>query len=223
MDIDWIVAIMVFLIFVGWSFSYYITLFPEGRGFLKTAADTDKERIIDFLSTDVYSVPVKVDSGGGSNIVLKAKGVWYYGAKNSTRVVKDSVSLQCRIVGDDLYWLANLSSGWNYFHIEFSEIDSGLECDSSFSLVNVTQTVPWTLEKREMISLSRINEMTNSSYEDFKVEVGVEEDFSVSLEWEGTKETYGKSLPVASDVYVRTYEGLVWENSKGINVSIRIW
>jgi len=223
MDIDWIVAIMVFLIFVGWAFSYYITLFPESGGFLKTAADTDKEKIIGFLSTDVYSVPVKVDSGGGSNVVLTAKGVWYYGTKNSTRVLGNGVSLQCRIVGDDLYWLANLSSGWNYFRIEFSEIDSGLECDSSFSLVNVTQTVPWSLERREMISLSRINNMTNTSYEDFRHDLDIEEDFSVSLEWEGTKEAYGKSLPVASDVHVRTHEGLMWENSKDINVSIRVW
>jgi len=223
MDVDWVVAIMVFLIFVGWSFSYYFTLFPESGGFLGSAADTGKEKIIGFLSTDVYSVPVKVESGGEDNVVLKASGVWYHGEKNSTRVVRDSVSLQCRIAGDDLYWLANLSSGWNYFGIEFSGIESGLNCDSGFSLSNSTQAVPWALESVEMISLTMINEMTNTSYDDFKDEVGLEEDFSVSLEWGGSIQTYGKSLPLGSDVYVRRYEGMIWENSEDINVSIRLW
>ncbi len=223
MDIDWVVAIMVFIIFVGWSFSYYFTLFPESGGIPGSVVDADKERIIGFLSTDVYRVPVKVDSGGENNIVLNASGVWYQGEKNSTRVVKDAVSLACRIIGDDLYWLSNLSSGSNYFHIEFSGIDTSLNCDSTFSLENSTQVVPWALERKEMISLSRINNMTNTSYEDLKGDLGVEEDFNVYLEWGGTEETYGKTTPRGRDVHARKLESVIWENSEDINVSIRIW
>jgi len=223
MDIDWIVAIMVFLIFTGWAFSYYFTLFPESEVFLESVADIDRDKIVDFLSTSVYTVPVKLNSSGKNNSVLNASAVWYYGARNSTKVFRDGFSLPCRIVGDNLYWLANLSSGENYFHIEFSEIETPLNCDSGFSLENVTKTIPWMLERRELVSLSKINNMTNTSYEDFKKSLGIEEELSISLEWDGVSESYGKSLPENRDVYARTYEGVLWEDSKSVNVTIRVW
>ncbi|NIP40942.1 MAG: hypothetical protein GTN39_05500 [Candidatus Aenigmarchaeota archaeon] len=223
MEIDWIVGIMVFLIFVGWSFSYYTALFPEREGMLKPVIEIDREKIIDFLSTDVYRVPVKLNSSGGNNVVLNASDVWYEGTRNSTKVLKDGVSLPCMIVGDYLYWLANLSFGWNYFDIEFSEINTSLNCDSSFSLDNVTKVIPWTIERRKLVSLSKISNMTNTSYENFRDDLDIEEDFNVTLEWDGSLETYGKTIPRARDVYAGGYKGLLWENSEGINISIWVW
>ena len=223
MDVDWIVAIMVFLVFVVWSFSYYFTLFPRSEGFLESVTETDTEKIMNFLSANVYRIPVRVNSNGEDNVTLMAKSVWYRGTKNSTRIFKDGESLPCMIIGDDLYWLANLSSGWNYFYIEFSGLNTSLNCDSEFSLVNVTQTIPWVLERKSLLSLTRVNEMTNMSYEDFKENLDIEEDFNILLEWDGTTKTYGKPLPENREVYVKVYENLLWETSENINVSVRVW
>jgi hypothetical protein len=223
MDVDWIVAIMVFLIFVGWGFSYYLTFFPEAGTGLEYAADSDSGKIMDFLSTDVYSVPVRLNAGAKDNAVLKARLGWYGGTKNSTRVFQNSVSLPCRIAGDDLYWLANLSSGWNHFDVEFSDTDTSLNCDSDFSLVNVTQTIPWVGEKRTLVSMSRINGMTGTVYEDFREGLGIGEDFNLTLEWNGGSETYGKPLPGNRDVHARQFESLVWESPEDINISVRVW
>lgn len=223
MDIDWIVAIVVFLVFVGWAFSYYFTLFPENRDALKPVVEIDRDKIMDFLQTDVYTLPVKLNSSTVDNAVLKASGFWYHGTKNSTKVFQGSVSLPCMIIGDDLYWVANLSSGWNYFGIEFSGVETNLNCNSTFSLVNVTQTVPWTIERKEMISLSKINNMTNTSYEKFKKNLGIEEDFSLSLKWDGSEVNYGRKIPEVRNVYAKKYESLMWENSKPINISMRVW
>ncbi len=223
MDVDWIVAIMVFVVFAIWSFSYYFTLFPADVGILKPAADVDTGRIMGFLSSSLYTVPVKVSSSGENNSVLYASSVWYYGTKNSTRVLGNGVSLDCRIIGDNLYWLANLSSGDNYFYIEFSDVNSPLNCSSTFPIVNETHVTPWTIEKKTLVSLSKINNMTNTSYDDFKERLGLAEDFNISMEWDGSSETYGLPIPKHRNIYSRKHMNVLLENMKKINITVRVW
>jgi hypothetical protein len=224
MNIDEIVAIVVFLFFVIWSFSYYFSLFQFGGEYLAIVADLDKDKIIDYLSINVYSVPVVFESANETNdSILLAKSVWYSGNKNTTRVFFGDQSLPCRIEGDDLYWQVDLEPGDNQFTIEFSDANMSLRCNSTFPLSEYNLTIPWSLERKCMISMSKVNGMSNMSYEDFKDHLDIDEDFRIELKTETSNTTYGKSLPSNVDIKIRTFASLIWETLEGVNITLSVW
>ncbi len=225
MDVDWIVGILVFLIFVGWAFSYYFALFEEKGDQLGLSAEIEREKITDFLSVDVYESPVKYDSPGSvSDGVLKAKSVWYAGEKNSTRVFSGGDSLPCRVSGDDLYWQADLASGYNYFTIQVADVDEAMNCSGTFGISSSNLTVPWAFERKTMLSLSRINEMEGMDYGVFRDSLGLSEDFRIKVEREAGDIEYGKSIPEgAVNVNSKESQKRVFESSEIVNVTIAVW
>lgn len=224
MDIDWVVAIGIFLVFLAWSFSYYLDLFDFGLADLSGVADINREKIVNFLSADVYRIPVKFYSENGtSGSVLKARGFWYSGEKNSTRVMSGNVYLQCEISGDDLYWEANLLSGNNYFYIEFANINTTRNCSASLQTNQANLTIPWVAERKKLVSMAKINNMTNTSYSGFKGILGIAEDFRIELNTSLWSTAYGKNLGGNVNRHVRSFTGHIWEWNQPINITIYIW
>ena len=225
MDVDWIVGIMVFLVFVGWAFSYYFALFEEEGSQFGFVAEIEREKIMDFLSADVYEAPVKYDSPDVvNNGVLKAKSVWYSGEKNSTRVFSGDQSLPCRVSGDDLYWEADLASGSNYFRIQIADVNETMNCTGTFGISSFNLTIPWAFEKRTVLSLTKMNEMENTEYEAFRGSLGLNEDFRIKAEKSGGDTEYGKSIPEgAVNVNSKESRNLAFETSEIVNVTIAIW
>jgi hypothetical protein len=230
MNLDWIVAIFIFLFFTAWSFSYYFMLFPTKNPMnLESAAETVEGRIIDYLSVDCKEIPVRFNSSGAvADVVLYFNYTWPYN-KNATKVVTDKTSmssLDCRYVGDTLYWKTDLSDGFNYFWIVMLDIaDTPLNCNGTFNVSDAIQTIPWVEEADTMLVMDRINEMTNTSYNQFKSTLSINRNFRIEMNISGTVIEYGSNKPKISDIYLREKSENVYTDTgvKKADIKIFVW
>ncbi len=222
MDIDWVLAITVFLFFVIWSFAFYISIFQFDNGYMEVAGDISRNVVMNSLNIDSFSVPVIYDSGSDTNnSVLNSGFVWYEGNQSSTRVWRGNQSLQCRLIGNDTYWLTNLTSGENYFRIEFADSETA-GCNDVFSVAGSIQTSPGVLERKEMFSQSSINSMNSTPYSEYKYLLGLEGDFRVEIEGTGPL-VYGKTPPTVADVFAQTFVRTIFETGEEVNVTFIVW
>ena len=224
MDIDWIAAIALFLIFVSWSLSYYIDIFQAQESEI-SPADSDARRIIELLSAKTYNVPVEYTADSPvSGAVFEAKSLWYHGEKNSTRVFYRGVQIPCIIEGESLYWQADISAGENYFEIKTADANSTLNCSGAFTISAPILAVPWAFEEGVMLSMPKILEMSSMNYEDFASQAKVAHDFKISIKTQSENITYGKSMPAGpKNIYSKAYSLRVFETSENANVTILLW
>lgn len=222
MDIDWVLAVTVFLFFVIWSFAFYISIFQFDQDYLEIAGDITRNVVMGSLSIDSFSVPVIYDSGGDTNnSVLHSGFIWYEGNQTSTKAWKGNQSLQCRIIGNNTYWLTNLTAGENYFRIEFAESDS-IGCNDVFSVAGSVQTTPGAMERKAMLSQSKIDSMNSTTYSVYKQSLGLEGDFGVEID--GTSPiVYGKTPPMVADVFAQTFQRVIFETGEEVNVTFIVW
>lgn len=225
MEVDWIVAVLVFLVFVGWSFSFYAAIFQESGNQLSITAIVERNKLMEHVSVDVYQIPVRYNSPGDvTDGVLKAGSIWYSGGKNTTRVFMSSNNFPCIISGDELYWQDSISSGYNYYFIEMADLNEPMNCSGSFSISSFNVTVPWALEHRTMISITKINEILNMSYDDFREQANLNSDFRLTVQKASGNVVAGKSIPVgAIEVDSRSNEREIFETSEDANITIAIW
>ncbi len=222
MDIDWVLAITVFMFFVVWSFAFYFSLFLFDEGYTGVAADVAMESLMDSIETSSYSVPVTYDSASQEDdAVLMAGFVWYGGNRSTTRVRRGGESLDCRVIGNDTYWLANLSSGENHFRIEFA-YSNYTGCNGSFSVATSYRTIPGALERKVMLSLPGVYEMNSTPYDEFRESMGMENDFMVEIGG-SSPVVYGKTPPSARDVYARNFVRTIFETMEEVNVTFTVW
>jgi hypothetical protein len=226
MDIDWVLGIAVFLFFVAWSFTFYFSVFRFDERYLDTAADIEMGKILDYMSIPLYSVPAVASSAGAQNdVVLSAGYLGYPEWRNTTRVWSGSTNLSCRIIGNNTYWLANLSAGANTFRIEFAGL--GTEnplCSGTFSVAGATQIVPRALEENSMISSARMANMTSMGYQDFRKEIRTTQGFLLDVNGSTTSFSFGSGMPQGpSNVFVRTARGRIWETREDVNVTFYTW
>jgi hypothetical protein len=222
MDVDWIISIVVFLFFVSLSFSFYSAIINQNKTDFENIAFSEIEKINSFLSIDVYELPVIYESNEAvTNAVLKAQGIWYYGEKNATIVLAGDQNLPCKIDDDALYWQADIEPNKNYFIVKIANLNTSLLCNASFSTSNYNLTIPLVFEKQSMLSLTKINEMINMDYENFKKIVGVNKNFKIIID---DMYEYGRSPPKgAINVYSKNYRKKIFENSQWANVTIVLW
>ncbi|MFH1236964.1 MAG: hypothetical protein V1648_00990 [Candidatus Aenigmatarchaeota archaeon] len=224
MDFDWIIGVFVFMVFIGWSFSYYFAMFQVQGSSFELAADSGQQKVMDFLAVDVYEAPVKYYSSGTvADGVLKAKSLWYAGERNST-IVFGGGSLPCRLDGNDVYWQANVGAGYNYYTIMFADVNTTLNCTGTFATTGANLTSPWALEKREMISTAKISEMEGMSYSSFRNGISLRHNFMITIEKTSGNVEYGKAIPSGPvNVNSRKTERKVFETGELANITIAVW
>ena len=224
MDFDWIIGVFVFMVFIGWSFSYYFAMFQMPGPSFELAADSGQQKIMDFLAVDVYEAPVKYYSADAvANGVMQAKALWYAGERNST-IVFGVGSLPCILDGNDVYWQANVGAGYNYYTIMFADANTTLNCTGTFSTTGANLTSPWALQKREMISTAKISEMEAASYNDFRSSISLRHNFKIMIEKTSGNVEYGKGIPSGPvNVNSRRTERKVFETGELANITIAVW
>lgn len=226
MNIDWLIAIVVFLGFVTWAFGYYMTFFNVGGTSLEDMAYDISDKVLDFLTIDVYEVPIKVDSSQNiSGQVLYFSFTWPDDTKNSTRIVSGIMSFGCNITGNTVYWSPDLEEGENYFFMRFKNQSMDLFCvDDTVNITdeNRTQVIPWVMERKKLVSQERIDEMNSTDYFTFKNIIGVSRDFRIEIE-NGLNMSYGLSVPEFSNVYVKETWNKIEEYDKKIKIRVLVW
>jgi hypothetical protein len=234
MRVDWIVAIVVFLMFAGWAFAYH-SMLSAGKIVSKLeTASLAGEKIIDYMSLQASSVPANFSLDSGSDYVtLWAYMNWTGSEKNSTRVVlrqMSNESLPCAITGIGnvfkVYWNASVNAGDNFFFIEYSDLNTTLNCNESVPAVDDNQTTLWAVETRRVFHSARCDEICsqiNGSYEKMKNAIGVTFDFNVLVGTAGSAFSCGSDVPKSGrEVFIYPATGTLFEGGD-INISVRLW
>lgn len=225
MQIDSIIGVGVFLIFVAWSFNFYTGNFQEQAEPLKELTNTIQEKIIDYLEIDIYTIPVRFNSPASApDTVLYLPFVWPEGTRNSTSIKEAGQSLGCEIQGDYVYWQSNLEQGNNYFTLEIANTSIAMGCQASINKSVTNHTYVFSEEKVRLISQSMIESMAAMAYSAFKDAIEVSgADFRVEIVNSTGTISYGPAIPKNRNVYVPESSNMIWESEEAINITIAVW
>jgi hypothetical protein len=224
--IDGVVAIILFIVFVSWSFVYFSQVFSSGTSFpMDEAVDSISGYVSSYLTLDSFEVPVSHSaSGPQSNAVFYFDYIWpSEGAKNSTKVYNSSgAQLACNITGNRLYWQSDASAGENYFKISFSDKNVTMNCSGGVLGSPVNQTIPWSAVSKTRVSQEKVSDMTGTSYASFKNSLGIDRDFRVEVNISDAVTVYGLPLPNASSVYAKTTRHAT-EGGQQAELTVLVW
>jgi len=235
-NVDWIMAMLVFVLLVGWSFTYYSSIFDQISQPVSSDADTINDKVMGFLEEDSYDIVVRFNiSADQPNSVMHLNLTWPDRTQNSTQVhLGNSVgnNLTCNITDDQLYWKADLVKGDNYFLVHFINRSCELNCSSdsvNLSYQGINHTIAWAMEKKNMISWMNIEKLDPNhgsyiDYDTFRDNQNIQRDFRIELYNETSLFlSYGESRPLGSNVYTRENWGMIDENRSKINLSVMVW
>lgn len=225
MNIDWVVAIGLFLLFVLWGFAFYGQLFTVEQEDVGEALELISEKVLDNLTVTIHSVPLKANVSNVSETdkVLFFEFRWAFG-KNTTQILKGGNNQSCNITGNTIYWQSGLEANVNYFTMRYSEQEVPLRCTGGFSVVNETQVVPFAIEEQEQISLARINNMNDTNYSVFKNQLGITRDFNITISnATSTLVSYGILPPRQSNVFSKRVLGKLEETEENITIRFLTW
>jgi len=225
MDIDWPVALGILLVFISWA----LVLFGQAYTFqpipLSVTAGDVNEKILDFLTVDVFEVPVNYTAATvDASKVLYLDVVWPEGTTNSTKFFKDSVLQPCQLSGSRAYWLTSVTNATpNYFRMRITDQPQNQNCSGSFTTGNASQTIPNALEKLTMITNQKVSEVTAKAYDAFRSNISVNRDFRIEFNISGTLTTFGPSLPNASDVSSKETVTRVEDTDQNAIITVFVW
>lgn len=222
MNIDWVVAVGIFIGFVAWSFTYYMGMFNDIPS-VSAELEGINNKIMDFLTVSVYTLPVSYESGSEGTGILYIDNAWPGGTKESVMVTSDGESLPCMFSGERLYWETGLSAGENEFEVLYADLDVGMRCDSSLETSGANQTIPGVAEESSMVSESLFIEMGMMSYPHFSLMLGIDRDFRVEWESGGSSYAYGESTPRNINVFVKESVSPVMEDSEPAKIRVLSW
>ena len=225
MDIDWVVAIGVFLVFTAWAFVYYGQLFKGGEESVAEALELVSDKVVDNLSVNVHFIPLKVNISNGSlsNKVLTFEYRWPFG-RNSTKILRDGISQSCNITGNNIYWQSNLAAFANYFKMKYSEQEANLSCTGGFTVVNESPVIPFAVEEGKQVSRARISQMNATNYSVFKASLGINRDFNITItNVSATVVSYGLPPPRGRDVFSKRVFSRIEETEENVTIRFLTW
>jgi len=227
MRIDWVVAILIFLIFTSWAFSFHTLQMGRANAHKTDTALSEAGKIVDYIRTDYVRIPARFSSGFPSGeITLFAVLDWGSYSRNSTQVLRDGTPLPCSISGDNLYFSATPDMGDNFFEVRMASDETPLECDDIVPQSEDNPVYLWAGEKSEAFSAARSLDFctaANSSRNDLKTEIGTSYTFRVLIESQSQRLTCGPAVPASGrDVFVFPFTGLS-DVGDEINITVILW
>jgi hypothetical protein len=220
MNVDWAVAIGVFVLFVGWSFIYYTGFFVE-RIDISQGLDSLSEKVLETLEGAEYRMPVRYSSPRAGQGVLYADLFLPGFQESQFKVLGDGLEQECMLSGDRLYWEDGLDLGENNFDIVYSDLDIN-GCDGSFSVAGANQTFPLSAVKNVKVSQLRLSELQAMRYEIFQQSMGIQN--NVRVEWDGDLQgSFGPIPPGNRDVFVKETSRPLLEVTGTVNIRVFAW
>ncbi len=220
MNLDWAVAISVFVGFTIWSMLYF-TGFFQVQADMTNSADSISGNILDFLETSEYSIPVSYDSPSSDIGVLHAEIDIPPSMETGLQVLEGSLPQDCLLQSGTLYWESSLSPGDNLFTIIYSESPAG-GCTDLLDTSESNQTYPLATETSPRISGSTLTSLSSIDYNTFRETLGLQN--QVRLEWSGLLVgTFGPEVPINKDIHVRETTRQVLGSPGTLDIRIMVW
>jgi len=223
MNVDWAVAIAVFVLLVGWSFSYYTGFFQPDQQNMHDIVSSIQEKLVNYMSDDVYSVPAVFNSNTTETLVLYSEFPWNSSVRNSTRVYSGQTQLPCMFSGNRLYWQSEVQPGQNLFSIEFSTAETDLNCMDSLSTAGANQTTLWAEQKSQTLSSNLIIRMFTEGYEYVRSALLISQNFRLEINSTSNYWEFGPSSPLSSNVYARQFTAQVYETGEKADIQLLVW
>jgi hypothetical protein len=224
MKIDWIVAIGLFILFVTWAFGYFSGIFAIRKEPLKPIAEAIQDKVVDFLTVDVETVPLLYHSAASiEGKVLYFQFRWPFG-KDSTKITSDLYGeLPCSFENRTVFFKVNITPGDNFFAMTFRSDGGEQHCDAAFFRENETAVTVFAGERRTLAAQSKINEMLNMSPGEFGENLSIQRDVRVEIGKPAENITFGPAPPPASDVFVKEVISRIEESGEPVNIRVMVW
>jgi len=220
MNLDWIVAIVTFLILVIFSFTYYTGFFVYESD-LGMSADLISLRVLDNLMVDTYTMPVHYASAGPqTDVPLYMDFSWPAGTKESTKILLSSVEQLCYIDGDTIYWECDLEDGDNGFEMVFYDLTVPMNCQDIFPRDSPLQATPWSMEKGEVVSETKMTVLSLMDYNTYRNSLSISRDFRIEA---SNGFSYGPLSPLNINVYAYNRNTTIVETGLPIEVRVLVW
>ena len=220
MNMDWAVALAVFVMVVGWSFVYYTGFFTE-RTDIAEGLGSLADRVAGSLEAAEYSIPVRYDSPEAGEGVLYADLLLDGVDEGQVRVMDSGSELECMLSGNRLYWRAGLEEGDNDFEITYADVDVN-GCGDSIDTAGANQTFPLSAVRSMKLSQARLQEMQATGYQKFRESLGIRN--GIRIEWSGGLQgSYGPEAPGNRDVFVRELSRPILEFPGTVDLRVLAW
>lgn len=219
MNVDWAIALSVFLIFVGIGMISYWGLFQTSANPVQSSLDPINQKVLDFLTVDSWTAPVRYNSSGSGTTVMYFDFSWPDGTRNSTQVLYSGLSLSCMLQGSRVYFEANVQEGDNYFEMTFANESSPVLCDSILETENANLSIAWASERAVRISQSRLDQLLASDYSQFRGSLEITRNFRV----EAGAVSFGPSPPQYTNTYVKESRYLIQETGNPVTIRVMVW
>lgn len=223
MNIDYPIALMVFIIILAWAFSFYFTLFKEKASVMETISKDISDRVVDFLTNVVYIVPTEFDTENATSNVIMYMDYFFPFGTNTTRVFRDETPIDCMVSNHTVYWEDDLNAGNNYYTVRYSDLNTSMNCTADLNVSLANQTFPWAAEKEKRISKVKMNNMTSIGYAAFRDSLKVSRDFRLTLNYSGRVVAFGSALPLNTTRYSHERWGRIEESGEKINITVFTW
>ena len=219
MNLDWIVAMIAFLLLAVFSFNYYTAFFVH-QADLGNVASVINERVTDSITVDSYSVPVYFNSSmDQSDKILYADFTWPHGTENSTAIFIGNIEQQCMISGGKIYWQSSVKEGDNIFRMEFSNVSVPMNCDDDITIESEERATPWSMERETALSQQKITRLSTIDYNRYRRSISVSRDIRI----ETTGFSYGPLPPRNIDVYAFGKNITIAETSERVFMKVLVW
>ena len=219
MNVDWAIAVSVFLVFIGLGFILYWGMFEPSQDPVQGSLDVVNQKVLDFLQVDSWRVPVSYASPENGLAVLYFDYTWPEGTKNSARIFDSSLPLSCILQGDRLYFEADVEVGENLFDMTFANMSSPLMCDSILQTADANLSIPWASERTVRISQARMSQMLATDYSQFRESLGIARNFRV----QAGPSLYGPQPPAYTNTYVRETRSIIQETMQPVTITVMVW
>ena len=221
MNVDWAIAVSVFLIFISIGMASYWSLFETDSNAIGISLDSANSKVLGFLQVDSWATPVMYDSLGGTEI-LYLDLTWPEGTKDSAMITDSGLALDCMFQGDRLYFLADVEPGSNGFLLTFANVSTTLVCGFTLETAGANLSLPLASEKSLRVSQARLDQMLGTEYAQFRQSLGITRNFRVEVD-SGTTTAYGPSPPQYTNTYVKETRSLIQETGQPVTIRVMVW
>ena len=228
MDIDWIVAMGLFLVVVAWSFTFYVGLFKERSQPLSDIAAQINDKIVNYLETETYIMFANYTASAGNEAHNFSVDVDFpNGANYSTRIYRNGVlitSINCMVsTNQTLFKTAVLAKNNTVFLIKFQNV-SGSSPYCTGILTSTKKLKASVKEMRMMVSQTRINSLDAMSVDDIKGNFSINRPFRIEIDINNTVAyIMGLLPPNSTNIYVKEVWSKILDDDNSIKIRTMVW